>query len=131
MAHLITFRSSQFDIPAEPPHPVNPIAGESVLRWLRGQLLMRDFAVTDVAAEDWGWYVEVTLGEAVYLVGLSAEPAYGNTVECKVQIERHRAFMDRLTGAGKMSVDDPLSTAIESIIRNVPDASRVEVQRAA
>lgn len=131
MAHLITFWSSQFDIRSEAPHPLNPIAGESVLRWLREQLLARGFAVTDIAAEDWGWYVEVAIAEAIYLVGLSAEPASGGAVECKVQIERHRTFTERLTGKGKMTSDDPLSTAIEQIIRQVPDASRVDVQKAA
>lgn len=131
MAHLITFWSSQFDLAAEAPHPINPIAGESVLRWLCAQLLSRGYEVTDVAAEDWGWYAEVAMGEAVYMVGLSAEPHADRSLECKVQVERHRTFFERLTGAAKMTTDDALTTAIEHIIRGLPDASRIDVQRAA
>jgi hypothetical protein len=48
MAHLITFTSSQFDVSVETPNPINPIAGEGVLKWLReklvGPLLRRDRA---------------------------------------------------------------------------------------
>ena len=131
MAHLITFRSSHFDLAKDAPHPINPIAGEGVLRWLRAQLLTRGYEVTDVAAEDWGWYVEAAMGEAVYMVGLSAEPNADRSVECKIQIERHRTFFERLTGAAKMGYDDPLTTAIEHIIRDLPDASRIDVERAA
>jgi hypothetical protein len=34
MAHVMTFRSSKFDIATETPNPINPIAGESLLLWL-------------------------------------------------------------------------------------------------
>jgi hypothetical protein len=38
MAHLITFSSTRFDGEAETPNPINPIAGEGVLQWLRDKL---------------------------------------------------------------------------------------------
>jgi hypothetical protein len=46
VAHVITFRSSKFDVMKERPNPINPIAGESVLAWLREQLKSSSFVVT-------------------------------------------------------------------------------------
>jgi len=58
MAHLISFDTAKFDLAAEPPNPINPIAGVSFLHWLR-EALGEGYAVSEPAAEDWGWYVDV------------------------------------------------------------------------
>ena len=55
VAHLITFTTSRFDITTEALNPINPIAGESVLTWLRRQLAEHGYEATDPQAEDWGW----------------------------------------------------------------------------
>jgi hypothetical protein len=46
MVHLVTFTSSQFDVAAETPNPINPIAGEGVLNWLREKLRSAGYDVT-------------------------------------------------------------------------------------
>jgi hypothetical protein len=127
MAHVVTFRSSKFDTATETPNPINPIAGESVLRWLCEQLRNSSYQTTTPEAEDWGWYVDVSGAGASYLVGASADPDEpGASIEWTVQIDRHRSLKDKLTGANKMATDDPLSTLIDRIIRSDPAIADVE-----
>jgi len=57
MAHLITFRTAKFDIRRETPNPINPIAGESVLPWLRESLKSRGYEADSPGTEDWGWCI--------------------------------------------------------------------------
>jgi hypothetical protein len=73
MTHLVTFTSSQFDVSAETPNPINPIAGEGVLKWLQEKLRGLGYEVTAPAPEDWGWYVYVKGQEISYLVGASSD----------------------------------------------------------
>src|ERR1041384_790635 len=54
LAHVSTFQSTTFDIASEPPNPINPIVGESILRWLRERLRQSPYETTDPAPEDWG-----------------------------------------------------------------------------
>ena len=127
MAHLISFDTSKFDLAAEPPNPINPIAGVSVLRWLR-EALGDGYAVSEPGAEDWGWYVDVTRAEAVYLVGASAEPEEGGA-HFMVQVHRHRSLKDKFTGANKLAPDDPLTDQIAALLRADPVFRNVEVER--
>lgn len=73
MPHLITFKSARFDVSAESPNPNNPIAGESLLQWLREELRKHHFEVTEPDHEDWGWYVTVRTPDASYMIGASAD----------------------------------------------------------
>jgi hypothetical protein len=75
MAHVITFRSTRFDIRAETPNPINPIAGKAVLEWLHERLRESRCETTNPEPEDWGWYMVANLGDGSYLVG--AEQAAG------------------------------------------------------
>jgi hypothetical protein len=130
MAHVITFRTAKFDITKETPNPINPIAGESVLLWLREKLQAGGYDVDAPATEDWGWYTGVKKDGALYLVGASAqadEP--GPEIDWTVQIHRQRSFKDRLTGANKMSPGDALSRTIEGLLRAEPGISAIEADR--
>jgi hypothetical protein len=73
MPYLITLKTAKFDVSAETPNPVNPIAGESLLNWLRSELTKRQFDVTEPDAEDWGWYVTVRTAQGSYMIGASAD----------------------------------------------------------
>ena len=127
MAHVIAFDTSKFDLSAEPPNPINPIAGASVLHWLR-DALGDGWAVSEPAAEDWGWYVDVTRGGAVYLVGASAEEE-GEGAHCMLQIHRHRSLKDKFTGVNKLAPDDPLTERIAALLAADPAFRNVEVER--
>jgi hypothetical protein len=127
MVHVITFRTSKFDVSKETPNDINPIAGESVLQWLREELRRNSVESTSPRTEDWGWYVYLSGPSAKYLLGASAdatEPAA--SVHWTIQIHRERSLKDKITGANKLTPDDPLSALIERIIR--ADAAIVDVE---
>jgi len=130
MAHVISFRTHKFDVNAEVPNPINPIAGQGVLVWLRSELAKAQYTATEPDTEDWGWYIDVTGNDGSYLVGASAD-ADGSTpdVEWVIQVHRHRSMSDKLFGRNKMAVDDPLVTLIERIVRADPQISDVSVER--
>jgi len=126
MAHLFTLRTARFDVAAEDPNPINPIPGQGVLLWLRPQLTAANFKVTSPSAEDWGWYMDVELVGAHYLVGASADPeGASGELEWMVQVEKHRSLREKAFGQNKMAVDDPLVTLIGQIIRADPQFSGV------
>jgi hypothetical protein len=52
--HLITFETSQFDPAGEKENPINPIAGQAVLQWLRKELTGK-YELSNPEPEDWGW----------------------------------------------------------------------------
>jgi len=131
VAHVITFRSARFDIAAETPNPINPIAGESLLRWLGERLRETRYAATTPKPEDWGWFIGVETEGASYLVGASgeADEAAPGTVAWTMQIHKHRSLKQKLTGANKLTRDDRLSAAVERLVRQSADAVDVEVDR--
>jgi len=130
MAHVVSFRSSRFDVSAETPNPINPIAGQSVLTWLRAELAKAHYTATEPDTEDWGWYIDVTGNDGSYLVGASAD-ADGSTpnVEWVIQIHKHRSFTDKVFGRNKMVADDSLAALIERLVRADPQISEVSVDR--
>lgn len=69
MAHIISFATDAFDPSTEPENPINPIAGHSVLAWLRSGTFAGTFQTSEPDYEDWGWYIEVTGTESPYTVG--------------------------------------------------------------
>ena len=130
MAHLITFYTSKFDVSKEAPNPINPIAGLSVLIWLRSEVAGSHYEVSAPAAEDWGWYVYINGGGASYMIGASADaqdPAV--EVEWTVQLHKTRSLKEKLLGQNKLKSDDPLFALIEKIIRADSDIGAVEVTR--
>jgi hypothetical protein len=131
MAHLITFTSSQFDVSAETPNPINPIAGEGVLKWLREKLRGIGYEVTVAEPEDWGWYVCVRQPEVSYLVGASSDLDQPDPREWTIQIHRERSLTDKLFGRNKLPADDPLSVRIEAFIRDSSGAQDVRVDKSA
>jgi len=130
MAHVISFMTARFDMSKEPPNRINPIAGQSVLVWLRQELSTAGYKSTEPDTEDWGWYIDVEAGGASYLVGASGD-AEGSTpdVEWTLQIHKVRSMKDRLLGRNKMASDDPLSALVESLIRADSRIEQISVDR--
>jgi hypothetical protein len=125
MGHLVTFKTAKFDISAETPNPINPIAGESVLNWLRKLLAKTNYRFTQPNTEDWGWYMDVQGEGASYLGGASADAESRGSVEYVIQVHKVRSLSDKLVGRNKMAVDDPLFGLIERIVWS--DAAIVDV----
>jgi len=130
MAHEITFRSEKFDITAEDPNPINPIAGQSFLLWLRGRLHNAGYEADEPDTEDWGWYIELTAFDSSYLVGASGFPEEEDaSVEWRIQIHKLRSLFDKLTGRNKLAPDDPLSQVIENLVCDESEFNEIEVYR--
>src|SRR5579871_4621269 len=130
MAHLISFATTKFDASKETPNPINPIAGQGVLRWLRDELAKVGWEATEPDAEDWGWYMIVKQGGVSYLVGAGGRfeddvpPA-----DWMVQIHKRRSLLEKLTGRNKMAGDDSLTGAIENILRHDASFTKVEIEK--
>lgn len=132
MACQISFVTTMFDVSEETPNPFNPIAGQSVLNWLRESMAAGGFACTEPEAEDWGWYLTVVDGDTSYMVGASSELDDDDPERSwSLQIERNRTVLDRILGRGKMLNDDSLSALIERLVRGEPEFRQVEVDRSA
>jgi hypothetical protein len=118
MAFVISFRTALFDVSKETPNPINPIAGESVLNWLRPALASAEYRSTGPDTEDWGWYMDVEGPSGAYLVGASAEADGATTdVEWVVQVHRARSMKDKLLGRNVLTEGDPLCSLIERLVR--------------
>ncbi|HSF15783.1 MAG TPA: hypothetical protein VLK65_09525 [Vicinamibacteria bacterium] len=130
MAHLISFRTARFDVSREKPNDINPIAGQSVLLWLRDELAKAHYQVTEPETEDWGWYIDVVGAEASYLVGASADATDTTpSVEWIVQVHKNRSLKDKVLGRNKMAADDPLFTFIERLVRADRRIEQIDVTR--
>jgi len=130
MAHVLSFKTARFDVSKETPNPINPIAGQSVLNWLREELSNAQYKVTEPATEDWGWYIDVQGDGASYLVGASADAEDASPdVEWVVQVHKHRTVKDKLLGRNKMTADDPLAALVERLLRADPAIDQVSVTR--
>lgn len=130
MSHQISFTTRKFDATKETPNPINPIAGESVLGWIRNELSKTGWDVSEPDAEDWGWYMIAQRSGSSYLVGASGEIANDTPpTEWIVQIHKQRTFIQKLTGKSKMTDSDPLSSEIEALIRRGGEFKNVDVER--
>lgn len=129
MAHLISFKTAKFDVAKETPNPTNPIAGQSVLGWLRDKLAEERYQCSEPDTEDWGWYIDVARGGARYLVGASADADASNPVDWIIQVHKHRSLKEKLLSRNKMTPDDPLSALIEHIFRSDTEIHEVAVEK--
>jgi hypothetical protein len=126
----VSFRTARFDVAAEPPNPINPIAGHNVLEWLRTELAKAGYTATEPHAEDWGWFIDVTGRDASYMVGASAEPDDSiPDVEWILQVHKHRSLMDKVFGRNAIHADDPLVVLIERVVRADPQIAEVFTSR--
>jgi hypothetical protein len=130
MAHLISFRTARFDVSKETPNPTNPIAGQSVLNWLREELAKARYQSTEPDTEDWGWYIEVEGESGSYLVGASADAEDSTAeVEWVVQVHKSRSLKQKLLGGNRLAADDPLFALIESIVRADAGIDQISVDK--
>ena len=132
MAHIISFRTGLFDPASEPENPINPIAGQSALVWLRKRVLGQVYEATEPDYEDWGWYIEVHGDGATYTVGAicfdeDREPNQSH-FEWMIQVVKRRRVFDVLRGRNAMTVDDELTATISDALRADPAFEGVTVE---
>jgi len=128
MPYLFAFRSTRFDVSKESPNPINSIAGEGVLNWLRTALVEAQYQVTEAAPEDFGWYVEVHGDGASYMVVASCDAQVNDSENaCIIQVRKNRSLLEKLLGKAKLTVDDPLVDVVERTLRGANGIRNIEV----
>ena len=115
MAHVIRLMTDKFDASKERPNPINPIAGESLLLWLREKAKPRAL-LTEPDAEDWGWYSSVEWKGRSYMLGSSVSEDESGDREWILQIEKHPTVTEKLLGRAKMGKDDECAHYFQRLI---------------
>lgn len=127
MTYVIRFSTSIFDVSQEDENPINPIYGQSVLKYLKektsGQIKMDE---PDV--EDWGWYSFAERKSRKYLIGASAEQEDADEGEWCLQVEKQRSIKERLLGKEKMTKDDGCLQIIVSILNAESQIKNVKLE---
>lgn len=126
MARVIRFTTSKFDVSRERSNPINPIAGESLLLWLRSQVLP-EINLSEPDAEDWGWYSSVEWKGRRYMLGSSASEEEDGQREWILQIDKHRSVKEKLLGHEKMSKDDECACYFQRLLESEPSFNAISI----
>lgn len=126
MARVIRFNTRKFDVSQERPNPINPIAGESLLLWLREQSKPH-VALTDPDTEDWGWYSFVDWKGRQYMLGACASDEADGEREWILQVVKRQSFKEKLLGREKMSGDDECAQFFQTLLQQEPAFKAVSV----
>ena len=126
MTRVIRFNTAMFDVSEERPNPINPIPGESLLLWLREQAKPQ-VDVTELDAEDWGWYAFVDWKGRQYLLGSSASDEEDGQREWILQVDKQRSVKEKLMGREKMEPDDDCAVFFQQLLENEPSFTAVSV----
>ena len=119
MAVVVRFTTDLFDVARERENPINPIYGESRLRWL-GERIGGADALTPPEAGDWGWYSMLDWQGRQYLIGSSASDEEGGQREWILQIEKMRSFSEKLLGREWMAPDDACAAYVQALLAAEP-----------
>ena len=129
MVYLIEFSTAKFDIEREPANDINPIAGQSVLAWMKPLLEESGFDVSTPGTEDWGWYLDVTGPSGRYLVGAMAMPGPdSSSAAWMLQVHRRRGIGARLRRKGRLDPRDPVLARVIDLVEGEADFENVDVR---
>ena len=115
MARVIRFNTSKFDVSQERPNPINPIAGESLLLWLRERAKPHAL-LSEPDTEDWGWYSVVDWKGREYMLGSCASDETDGEREWILQVVKQQSFKEKLLGREKMGSDDECAQFFQKIL---------------
>ncbi len=129
MHYVISFESKQFDLDHEEENPINPVKGKSVGEWMLSLFYADGVEVTDIDAEDWGWYSYATYQGNRYLVGFIGIPSESKdeAPEIIVQVNKSRTLFESVFGKNKMTENDPLVLIVHGYINSIQDVTNIEV----
>jgi hypothetical protein len=119
MTSVVRFNTSKFNVAAEKPNPINPIAGQSLLLWLHEAALPR-IDVTEPEPEDWGWYSFATWDGRTYTLGSSASEEQNGKHEWVLQVVKQRTLVEKVLGRDRMQKDDGLASFVLQLLQQEP-----------
>jgi len=131
MHYIISFESRSFDLVNEIQNPINPIHGKSIGDWLYPQLTEAGAEVSEIDAEDWGWYYDVSFKGQTYMVGFVGLPEDNpsEAPELIIQIEKLRSFIEKITSKNTMDEKDHLLVLIQKLAENIGDITNFNVRK--
>ena len=129
MTVYISFSTAKFDPTSERRNPLNPIAGESVLLWLKSDRLGAQYSCEGPFPENWGWSMNVSGPDTNYQVGAIAFDETcdesGGTIEWQVQISKRKSLTEMIIGAGAVDQFDPLVVQVFGVLSSDDAISEV------
>lgn len=129
MRHFITFLTNKFDPSKEDENLANPYAGQSVLNWLRENVIPDNYNCDTPDYEDWGWYMDIYNTESKYMIGASYFWESGAPLEpdqeWSIQIVKERSILDKVFGRNKMLLDDPIFKVIINKLHQDSDIIKI------
>jgi hypothetical protein len=127
----ILFRTSLFNLSKVHEHFINPCCfGEDLADWFGDRLTPKGVQTSTPYQEDWGWELPVKLGADSYYLCMSgnADRPGNNEGEWRIIVQKRRSIWERLTGRGKITVDDPLLKLLEQILSREPNVTKVHLE---
>jgi len=120
-----------FDVSKERENPINPIFGESLLKWLKVEI-GSEFELTEPDAEDWGWYSYISWNGRKYMLGASTYFAEGDDPKSELewifQIDKQRSFKEKLLGREKLNNSDDCVLFLKSKLESEPQINSVSFE---
>ena len=127
MHYIIRFTTSKFDVTREDENPVNPIYGQSLLKWLEDKV-SDTVQLHEPDTEDWGWYTTINWRGRSYLLGASASESDSSDYEWVFQVDKHRTFTEKLLGKAKMAKNDECLLFFKSVFDAEPEFKNVVIE---
>ena len=119
MASVFSFSTSKFDVAAEDPNPINPIAGQSLLAWLR-EAAQPQVVISEAEPEDWGWYSFAEWNGRTYLLGSSVSEEDNGKHEWVLQVVKQRWLIEKVLGRERMQKDEGLAVFVLGLLEQEP-----------
>jgi len=116
----ILFKTSRFNLSKVGEHFINPCCfGEDLAALLLAKLSDRNIEVRQPYQEDWGWELPAKQGSDSYYLCMSGNSDNGankDEGEWRIIVEKRRSIWQRVSGAGKIALDDAMVRLIEEIL---------------
>lgn len=131
MHFAIHLKTAKFDVLSEDENPINPIYGQSLLKWLKRNLNER-IKFSEIEAEDWGWYCHVEFNNMKYMLGSSTFFEEGDNPKSELdwvfQVEKIRTIKEKLLLKNKMTINDECLLFFKSYLKSEKDIKVLSIE---
>ena len=131
MHFVIHLKTTKFDVLSEDENPINPIYGQSLLKWLKSNL-NESIKFSEIEAEDWGWYCYIEFNEMKYMLGSSAFFEEGDNPKSELdwvfQVKKIRSIKEKLLLKNKMTINDECLLFFKSYLDNGKDIKVLSIE---
>ena len=115
----LRFRTAVLNVEPERPNPINPVAGESLLRWLALHW-QGESPITEPVPEDWGWCAYTSWNGRRYMLGSSCCDSEEGEREWVLQVVKDRSLIELILGRERRQSSDACLLEIKRLLRSEP-----------